>query len=65
MMFSRFTLVLIYSTMKKTPIQKAEEYLQKAKDILNNTPVVNVIEDGSLLHYSDVKSMKKAERINK
>ena len=48
--------------MKKTPIQKAEEYLQKAKDILGNTPVLDVLEDGTLLHYSDVKNIKKAGR---
>ena len=48
--------------MKKTPIQKAEEYLQKAKDILANTPVVDVSDDGTLLHYADVKNVKKARR---
>lgn len=49
--------------MKKTPIQKAEEYLQKAKDILANTPVVDVSDDGTLLHYADVKNVKKADGI--
>lgn len=49
-------------TMKKHPLQKAEEYLQKAKDILNNTPVEDLFEDGSYLRYTDVKSIKKAGR---
>ena len=48
--------------MKKDPIQKAEEYLQKAKDILGNTPVLDVLEDGTLLHYTDVKNIKRAGR---
>ena len=41
--------------MKKTAFQKAEEYLKKAKEILNNTPVADE-------HYTDVKSVKKAGR---
>ena len=41
--------------MKKTEMQKAEDYLKKAKEILNNTPV----EDE---HYTDVKNIKKAGR---
>lgn len=48
--------------MKKTPIQKAEEYLQKAKDILANTPIDDISDDGILLHYADVKNVKKAGR---
>lgn len=42
--------------MKKHPLQKAEEYLQKAKDILANMPL-EVDE-----HYADSKSIKKAGR---
>jgi len=48
--------------MKKPPIQKAEEYLQKAKDILANTPIDDISDDGILLHYADVKNVKKAGR---
>ena len=48
--------------MKKPPIQKAEEYLQKAKDILANTPIDDISDDGTLLHYADVKNVKKAGR---
>ena len=44
-------------SMKKYPIQKAEEYLHKAKDILENTP----LEDDE--HYADAKSIKKAGQI--
>lgn len=42
--------------MKKIPIQKAESYLQKAKNILDKTP----LEDDE--HYADAKSIKKAGR---
>jgi hypothetical protein len=48
--------------MKKTPLQKAEEYLQKAKDILNSIPVEDEFDDPLLLRYTDVKSIKKAGR---
>lgn len=48
--------------MKKDPIQKAEEYLQKAKDILYNTPIIDEFDEPLLLHYSDVKNIKKAGR---
>lgn len=41
--------------MKKTEMQKAEDYLKKAKEILNNTTVADE-------HYTDVKSVKKAGR---
>lgn len=49
--------------MKKDPIQKAEEYLQKAKDILSNTPLIDEFDDPLLVDYSDVKNTKKAGRI--
>jgi hypothetical protein len=42
--------------MQKTPIQRAEEYLQKAKDILKSIPLAD--EE----HYADAKSVKKAGR---
>ena len=42
--------------MKKHPLQKAEEYLRKAKDILANMPL-----EGDE-HYADPKSIKKAGR---
>ena len=48
--------------MKKTPLQKAEEYFQKAKDILNSIPVEDEFDDPLLRHYTDVKSIKKAGR---
>ena len=48
--------------MKKDPIQKAEEYLQKAKDILDNTPIIDEFDDPLLVRYSDVKNIKKAGR---
>lgn len=48
--------------MKKTPLQKAEEYLQKAKDILNSIPVEDEFDDPLLRRYTDVKSIKKAGR---
>ena len=49
--------------MKKTPIQKAEEHLQKAKDILNATPLIDEFDDPLLVDYADVKNTKKAGRI--
>lgn len=42
--------------MKKTPIKKAEEYLQKAKDILSDTPIIY---DN---FYADIKNIKKAAK---
>ena len=48
--------------MKKTPIQKAEEYLQKAKDILANTPLIDEFDDPLYVDYADVKNTKKAGR---
>ena len=48
--------------MKKTPIQKAEEYLQKAKGILANTPLIDEFDDPLYVDYADVKNTKKAGR---
>ena len=42
--------------MEKTPLKKAASYLQKAKNVLDKTP----LEDDE--HYADAKSIKKAGR---
>lgn len=49
--------------MKKHPLQKAEEYLRKAKDILDSIPVDKELDDGSFTFLSDVKNVKRAGRM--